>query len=124
MRLTGNGSYHRARDMQHVFSSIKMSKRKQATLGDFGFTKRVCHFVLILFLLFFRAISVSMFLLSLFLIKNDIYPGFSRSEGAKKCSQCLFRNARNCLGQRKLWMVYVLEFTRELDVPLVEFGYQ
>ena len=27
----------------HVFSSIKMSKRKQATLGEFGFSKKVCH---------------------------------------------------------------------------------
>ena len=27
----------------HVFSSIKMSKRKQATLGEFAFSKKVCH---------------------------------------------------------------------------------
>ena len=27
----------------HVFSSIKMSKRKQATLGEFGFSQKVCH---------------------------------------------------------------------------------
>lgn len=27
----------------HVFSSIKMSKRKQATLGEFCFSKKVCH---------------------------------------------------------------------------------
>ena len=27
----------------HGFSSIKMSKRKQATLGEFGFSKKVCH---------------------------------------------------------------------------------
>ena len=27
----------------HVFSSIKMSKRKQETLGEFGFSKKVCH---------------------------------------------------------------------------------
>ena len=26
----------------HVFSSIKMTKRKQATLGEFGFSKKVC----------------------------------------------------------------------------------
>ena len=25
----------------HVFSSVKMSKRKQATLGEFGFSKEV-----------------------------------------------------------------------------------
>ena len=49
VRLTEHGSYYR-------------TKRKQATLGEFGFTKRVCHFfllkkfqpqiVLILFLFF------------------------------------------------------------------------
>ena len=27
----------------HVFSSIKMSKRKQATLREYGFSKKVCH---------------------------------------------------------------------------------
>ena len=36
----------------HVFSSIKMLKRQQATLGEFGFTKRVCHRGAVLFLLF------------------------------------------------------------------------
>ena len=52
VRLTEHGSYYRTKALcvfgtLHVFSSIKMSKRKQATLGEFGFTKRVCHFFLL-----------------------------------------------------------------------------
>ena len=64
---------------RYMSSHPKMSKRKQAALGEFGFTKRVCHFFFIkkisasdcsYIVLIFRAISASMFLLCLFLIKK------------------------------------------------------
>ena len=77
-----------------------MSKRKQATLGEFGFSKKVYHRdgevdVIIpefveekeivcwknfrpQIVLIFRAISASMFLLSLFLSKKTVYSNTSK----------------------------------------------
>ena len=46
-KLSERGSYYCTKALfacgaLHVFSSGEMSKRKQATLGEFGFSKKVC----------------------------------------------------------------------------------
>ena len=77
-----------ARDATRFLISIKISNRKQASLGEFGFTKSVSFSILIFLLkksasdclyivLIFRAISASMFLLSLFLIEKKSAPAVS-----------------------------------------------